>query len=87
MMDRILTIFIYTWVGLFILANLVGVIGQFYLDGFSGGVSYIQEIYSPFNISNYIVAMVTLSPAIGAYCWREKRRANLTPDRHLGEGP
>ncbi len=73
-MDRALTIFIYAWVGLFVLANLVGIIGQFYLHGFGGGISYIQEIYSPFNVINYIVAAITLSPAIGAYYWREKRR-------------
>jgi len=74
-MDRALTIFIYVWVGLFVLANLLGIISQFYMHGFSGGVSYIQEIYSPFNVINYVVSVVVLSPAIGAYYWREKRRA------------
>jgi uncharacterized membrane protein len=74
-MDRALTIFIYIWVGLFFLVNVIGIIGQFYLHGFTGGLSYIQEIYSPFNVINYIVIVVTLSPAFGAYLWREKRRA------------
>ena len=84
-MDRVLTIFIYIWVGLFVLVNLVGIIGQFYLHGFSGGISYIQEIYSPFNTINYIVTAVTLSPAIGAYYWREKRREKRTPTPHPGQ--
>ena len=73
-MDRVLTIFIYAWVGLFVLANLIGIIGQFYIHGFSGGVAYVQDIYNPFNIINVIISVVTLSPAIGAYVWREKRR-------------
>ena len=73
-MDRALTTFIYVWAGFIILANLVRIIEQFYLHGFSGGVSYIQEIYSPFNYINFIFTIVTLSPAIGAYYWREKRR-------------
>lgn len=73
-MDRALIIFIYIWVGLFVLANFVGIIGQFYLHGFGGGISYIQEVYSPINVINYIVTVLTLSPAIGAYYWRERRR-------------
>ena len=77
-MDRTLTIFVYIWVGAFVLANLVGIFGQFYLHGFSAGFSYIQEVYSPFNIINYIAAAVTLSPAIGAYYWREKRKQKHT---------
>lgn len=73
-MDRALTIFMYIWAGSIVLANLAGIVGQFYLHGFGGGVSYIQEIYSPFNVVNYVVIVITLSPAIGAYYWREKRR-------------
>jgi hypothetical protein len=73
-MDRALSIFIYIWVGIFAALNLIGVIGQFYLQGFSGGLSYIQEMYSPFNILNYIVMMASLTPAMGVYYWREKRR-------------
>lgn len=73
-MDRVLTIFVYIWVGLIVLANLFGIAGQFYLRGLGGGIEYIQEIYSPFNIINYILIVITLSPAIGAYYWRNKRR-------------
>ena len=73
-MDRALSFFIYIWAGLFFALNVIGIIGQFYLHGFSGGVSYIQEIYSPFNIINFIVMIVSLSPAIGVYYWRERRR-------------
>ena len=86
MMDRALIIFFYIWVGLFVLANLVGIIGQFYLHGFGGGISYIQEIYSPFNVINYIVTVVALSPAIGAYFWREKRRQRRLLAARTDEG-
>jgi hypothetical protein len=73
-MDRALTIFIYLWGGLILLANVLGIIAQFWLHGFGAGISYVQEIYSPFNVVNYAVTLAMLSPAIGAYCWREKRR-------------
>ena len=74
-MDKVLTVLIYVWVGLFVAANLIGIIGQFWLHGFGGGISYVQEIYSPFNVINYIVSVVVLSPALGAFLWRKKLRA------------
>ena len=73
-MDRALTIFLYVWGGLFVAVNVAGIIGQFYLHGFSEGVSYIQEVYSPFNIINFVLSVVVMSPAIGAYYWRDRRR-------------
>ena len=77
-MDKALTVFVHVWVGLFVAANLIGIIGQFWLHGFGGGISYVQEIYSPFNIINYIISVVVLSPALGAYLWRDKRRARAS---------
>ena len=32
------------------------------------------EIYSPFNVVNFVAELVLISPAIGAYLWRERRR-------------
>jgi hypothetical protein len=72
-MDRALTIFMYLWGGLILLANVLGIVAQFGLHGFGGGMFCVQEIYSPFNVTNYGVTLVMLSPAIGAYFWREKR--------------
>ena len=77
-MDRFLTIFMYAWSGLILLLNLVGIIAEFYLQGFSGGLSYIQHTYSPFNLLNYIIEIVALSPAFAAYYWRQRRRPNET---------
>ena len=83
-MDKALKVFVYVWVGLFVATNVLGIIGQFLLYGFSGGISYVREIYSPFNVINYIVSVVVLSPAIGAYLWREKRRAR-TSEKNASE--
>ena len=84
-MERALTIFINVWVGLFALVNLIGIAGQFYLHGFGGGLSNIQEIYSPFNVINFVVAVVTLSPALGAMLWRDKIRSRRTKSGILNE--
>ncbi|SBV99189.1 conserved hypothetical protein [uncultured Alphaproteobacteria bacterium] len=78
-MDRTLTIFIYLWASLIALANLVGIATEFYLYGFSGGIDYIQETYSPYNLINFVVEIISLSPALIAYLWREKRRARKGP--------
>lgn len=45
--------------GSFILVNLILV---WYYEGFSK----VQEIMSPFNVWNFIMVMITLSPGIGA---------------------
>ncbi len=74
-MDRVLTIFMQVWVALIVLAHIMGIVGQFYLHGFEAGLAYIQDTYSPYNVLNYIVTVITLLPAIGAYQWRQKRRA------------
>ena len=77
-----MTVFIWAWVGLIVLLNVVGVVGQFWLHGFSGGIEYVQEIYSPFNIIGYIVMVVSLLPAYGAFVWRERRRKRyLNPQK------
>lgn len=73
-LDRVLTIFINVWVSLFVLLNVVGIAGQFFLHGFAAGRAYMQETYSPFNVANLVVTVISLSPAFGAYYWRENRR-------------
>lgn len=75
-MIKFLTVFIYIWVGLFISLNILGVLTQFYMYGFSEGLSYIWKIYSPFNIVNYIFMIVSLLPAIGAYIYMDKLKEN-----------
>jgi hypothetical protein len=50
---------------LFIIVNLVFI---FLNEGFGK----IQEIMSPFNLSNFILTMITLSPGLGLMMWSDK---------------
>jgi uncharacterized membrane protein len=77
-MDKTLTAFIWVWISLILLLNVLAIVGIFIgADSVWDGVQKVQEIYSPFNIINWIVELVTWSPAIGAYVWRERRRNSL----------
>lgn len=63
-----LEIFAKIWgFGVFLLV-LAGLIGIWMSDGFSR----VQEIFSPFNVINWIVIIVFLSPSIGAFYLAEK---------------
>ena len=58
----------YIWLVLAGLLILVGIIGVWMKEGFSG----IQDLLSPFNIANYIVTIITLAPGIGLLMLSEK---------------
>lgn len=74
-MDKLLTWFIYGWVALAVLVNVVAIVGLFLEAGtFWGGVSSVQETYSPFNVLNWLLEVILISPAVGAYWWRERRK-------------
>ena len=74
-MDRALTWFIRVWVALAIAVNVLAIIG-FVTSSETGWQAWqkIIDTYSPFNVINYALELVLLSPAIGAYIWRERRR-------------
>ena len=55
----------FTLVSLFILANIA-------LLWYAEGFSRVQEVFSPFNVVNAIVVVVTVSPGIGAYMLAER---------------
>lgn len=74
-MTKFLTVFIYIWISLFIILNVLGIIGQFYMYGLTEGLSYIWDIYSPFNIINYMFMFISLLPAIGASIYKDKLRS------------
>jgi len=77
-MDKALTWFIRLWLGLALLVNLAAVAGlMLTAPGFWAGLGRVAEIYSPFNVINYLAELALLSPALGAYLWREKRRARV----------
>jgi hypothetical protein len=74
-MDTTLTTFIWVWLSLILLINIFAIAGFFVgADSVWAGIQKVQETYSPFNVINWLVELVTLSPAIGAYVWRERRR-------------
>lgn len=74
-LDRALDWFVKIWVGLVVLANILGIARMFMTaDSFWSGWTRVTETYSPFNVVNWIAEVVSLLPAIGAYMWLEKRR-------------
>jgi hypothetical protein len=78
-MDRVLTIFIKLWIGLVALTNVAAIVGLMAgATSFWAGVGRVQEMYSPFTLSTFLINVVLSSPAIGAYAWRERRRARAS---------
>lgn len=70
---KFLTAFIKVWVFLVLIINIIAIIGFFIeASSFWEGWQKIVDTYSPFNIINYIMELMLLSPAIGAYLWHEK---------------
>ena len=74
-LDRALTWFIWAWISLIVLMNVVAIVGFMgTAPSFWAGVAKIQDTYSPFNVINWLVELVSLSPALGAMLWRDRRR-------------
>lgn len=58
----VLKVFGYIWLSLASILILVGIVGVWMKEGFSG----VQALLSPFNVINWIVTVLTLAPGIGA---------------------
>lgn len=69
----ILKVFGYIWCVLAGLLILAGIVGVWMSKGFSG----IQRLLSPFNISNWFVTIITLTPGIGALVLADKIKEKL----------
>ncbi len=54
-------VFGFIWLVLASLLILTGIVGVWMKEGFSG----VQDLLSPFNVANYIVTIITLTPGIG----------------------
>ena len=77
-MDRTLTSFIWVWITLILTVNLFGIVGLFIgADSTWQALQKVKEIYSPFNVMNWLLELLILSPALVAYVWRERRRKSL----------
>ena len=60
--------FAYVWLtgaGLLILAGAIGV-------WMKGGLTAVQDVFSPFNVCNFIAVLITLAPGYLALKWAEK---------------
>ena len=67
-MVRVLRIFAKVWAVLVAAIVLIGYIGILVNEGFGR----LQQVMSPFNIVNYVVILLALSPAIGAWVLADK---------------
>lgn len=65
---KILKVFGYGWCVLAMLLIIIGTIGVWMSEGFSG----VQRLLSPFNVINYIVMFIIILPGIGAIIWSDK---------------
>jgi len=73
-MNRFLSGFIITWGCFAFLVNVVAIIGLFIgAGGFWAGLWRVWDIYSPFNVWNWLGEVILISPAIGAAVWLERR--------------
>jgi hypothetical protein len=74
MLDKALTWFANVWIGLIAVLNLIAIIGFVVAaPALWDSIAKVQEIYSPFNVWNWIAELVALSPAVGAIAWRDQR--------------
>ena len=71
----VLKAFAYVWLAAAVLLILAGIVGTW----MKGGFSAVQELMSPFNITNYIAIVITLAPGLGALAWADRLQAKLPP--------
>ena len=57
------------WIGLFIVLNLAALISLPAV----GGITKLEEIYSPLNLATWIAEVLALSPGLIAILWKDRR--------------
>lgn len=84
LMDRALSWFVRGWVAIVIAVNVVAIVGLMIgAHGFWPGWQRVADIYSPFNVINWLMEVVLLLPAVGAYAWLQRRRKLEVAQRQL----
>ncbi len=58
----------YVWVVLASLFIFSGIIGTFMSEGFAG----VMDLLSPFNVTNYLITIITLAPGLYLLVWADK---------------
>lgn len=73
-MNRLLHAFAMFWLGLVFIANAVAIVG-FYIDAptIAQGYHDMREIFSPFNLANWLTELISMSPGLLALYWRQRR--------------
>ena len=68
MIPKLLKIFAYGWSGVVVIIILLSIIGILLdSDNLWEGMKEVANVFSPFNVANFIVTVLILSPAIGAF--------------------
>lgn len=81
-MNFILKYFYKIWFGLVVVLHIAAIISTYLsTQSFSETLSIVQYYYSPFNIGAFMLNMFLLSPAFGAYLWREHRLKKLSEEK------
>lgn len=82
MLNRFLSGFVSVWICLVALLNIVAICWfVFSAPNIWEGWGKVQDIYSPFNIANWIAEVIVLLPALVAFTWLERRQ------KHQSRGP
>ncbi len=63
----------YIWLTLAFILILMGIVGVWMKDGFSG----VQALLSPFNVINWIVTVLTLAPGIAVFALASKLQEKM----------
>jgi len=80
---KVLKAFAVVW---FVLAGLL-IAASTAMIWYTDGFGRVQEIFSPFNVVNFIAVVVTPAPGIGAKMLAERLEARRPPDRDRRAAP
>lgn len=77
--DEALTWFSNLWIGVFVVLNVVVVIGLLAAaPTLRSGVAKLADIYSPLNVSTWISLILALTPALLSIAWKNRRLKRRT---------
>jgi hypothetical protein len=85
--DEALRWFSNLWIGLFVVLNVIVIIGLFAAAPTLGsGVAKLADIYSPLNVSTWISLILALAPALLSIAWKNRRlkRCSAAPKMKVG---
>lgn len=86
MFRKLLKWFAVIWSALVVITILISIFGMVITsNSFYEACKRITSTFSPFNIANFIVTLIALSPAIGAYVLYEYLEKKTRGDRAAPE--